>query len=149
MDQFNDFKHEESHPAGEALHSISTKSLDLIPSADTVSSTSLSLGLTQGSSESVESEKALLIDQESQGLQSLDVKHQIEQVLRELLPYIASHGGHVELVEVKETIVFIKFSGACVQCPLSFYTVTYGIERHIKVKIPWITCVEVVENENF
>lgn len=70
----------------------------------------------------------------------------IEQVLIDLLPYIASHGGHVELVEVRDLIVFIKFSGTCVQCPLSFYTVTYGIERHIKVKVPWILRVEVIED---
>jgi Fe-S cluster biogenesis protein NfuA len=69
----------------------------------------------------------------------------IQQVLAELMPYIASHGGNVELVEFKDKIVFIKFYGTCVQCPLSFYTVTYGIERHIKAKIPWIIRVEVVE----
>ena len=71
---------------------------------------------------------------------------QVEAILTELRPYIASHGGDVSLVEIKEKIVFIKFSGTCVSCPLSFYTVAYGIERHIKVKFPEIVRVEVVEN---
>lgn len=70
----------------------------------------------------------------------------VQQILTDLLPYIASHGGHVELVRIQDSIVFIRFSGACVQCPLSFYTVTYGIERHIKVKLPWIIRVDVVED---
>lgn len=70
---------------------------------------------------------------------------QIESILNDLRPYITSHGGNVELIKVADGIVFIKFSGACVSCPLSFYTVTYGIERHIKTKIPEIIRVEVIE----
>jgi Fe-S cluster biogenesis protein NfuA len=71
---------------------------------------------------------------------------QIEAILTDLRPYITSHGGDVSLIEIKDGVVFIKFSGACVSCPLSFYTVTYGIERHIKTKIPEIVRVEVVED---
>ena len=70
---------------------------------------------------------------------------QIESILNDLRPYIASHGGDVSLVKIENNIVFIKFSGTCVSCPLSFYTVTYGIERHIKSKIPKIIRVEVIE----
>jgi len=71
---------------------------------------------------------------------------QIESILNDLRPYIASHGGDVSLIKIEEGIVFIKFSGTCVSCPLSFYTVTYGIERHIKAKIPEIVRVEVIED---
>jgi Fe-S cluster biogenesis protein NfuA len=71
---------------------------------------------------------------------------QIESILNDLRPYIASHGGDVSLVKIENNIVFIKFSGTCVSCPLSFYTVTYGIERHIKVKIPEIVRIEVIED---
>ena len=70
---------------------------------------------------------------------------QAESILDDLRPYIASHGGDVSLVKVENNIVFIKFSGTCVSCPLSFYTVTYGIERHIKGKIPDIIRVEVID----
>ncbi len=70
---------------------------------------------------------------------------QIESILNDLRPYITSHGGDVSLIKVENNIVFIKFSGTCVSCPLSFYTVTYGIERHIKGKLPEIVRVEVIE----
>lgn len=70
---------------------------------------------------------------------------QIESILSDLRPYITSHGGDVSLIRVEDNIVFIKFSGTCVSCPLSFYTVTYGIERHIKTKLPEIVRVEVIE----
>lgn len=77
--------------------------------------------------------------------QEKTVFFQIESILNDLRPYIASHGGDVSLVKIENNIVFIKFSGTCVSCPLSFYTVTYGIERHIKVKMPEIVRVEVIE----
>ncbi|MCX5923627.1 MAG: NifU family protein [Candidatus Dependentiae bacterium] len=70
---------------------------------------------------------------------------QIQQALDEIQPYIESHGGRVELVEFKDSILFIKFYGTCVQCPLSFYTLTYGIEKQLKEKIPTILRVEAVE----
>ena len=70
---------------------------------------------------------------------------QIQQVLADLQPYVASHGGHIEFVEVRDFVVFIRLSGACQSCPLSFYTLTYGIERHIKAKIPSILRVEALE----
>jgi len=81
-----------------------------------------------------------------QNVDYLSIQSQIQQVLDDLLPYIESHGGSVEFVTLKENIVFIRFSGTCVHCPLSFYTVTNGIERHIKAQIPWIKAVEVIEN---
>ena len=70
---------------------------------------------------------------------------QINQILDGLQLYISSHGGRVEFVALKDSIVFIKFYGTCVQCPLSFYTLTYGIERHIKDKIPSISSVQAIE----
>ncbi len=70
---------------------------------------------------------------------------QIQAVLDELQAYITSHGGRVEFVELKDFVVFIRFYGACLSCPLSFYTLTYGIERHIKNKIPSILRVEALE----
>lgn len=69
----------------------------------------------------------------------------IQQVLDGLQPYITSHGGCVEFVEWKDSIVYIRFYGTCLECPLSFYTLTYGIERHIKEKIPAVLRVEALE----
>lgn len=70
---------------------------------------------------------------------------QIQQVLEGLQPYVTSHGGRIEFVELKDSVVFIRFYGACLSCPLSFYTLTYGVERHIKAKIPSILRVEALE----
>jgi Fe-S cluster biogenesis protein NfuA len=73
------------------------------------------------------------------------VLEQIQAVLADLEPYIQSHGGKIELKEFKNNTVFIKFHGTCTTCPLSFYTVTYGIERHLKSKISDSLSVQVLE----
>ncbi len=89
-------------------------------------------------SKSVDLEQSALTDLTS-------VIEQIQQVLEGLQPYVASHGGRIEFVELKDSVVFIRFYGACLSCPLSFYTLTYGVERHIKSKIPSILRVEALE----
>ncbi|HSW75465.1 MAG TPA: NifU family protein [Candidatus Saccharimonadales bacterium] len=76
---------------------------------------------------------------------NFEIIKQIQQALDEIQPYIQSHGGRVEFVEFKDSIVFVKFYGTCLQCPLSFYTLTYGIERQLKAKISFISRVETVE----
>lgn len=70
---------------------------------------------------------------------------QIQRALDLLQSYIESHGGRVEFVEFKDNIVFVRLHGTCLDCPLSFYTLTYGIERQLKEKIPTILKVDTVE----
>lgn len=69
----------------------------------------------------------------------------ILQEFEALQPYILSHGGRIDFVEYKNSIVYVKLNGTCTQCPLSFYTLTHGIERQLKSKIPTIQRIEVVE----
>ena len=76
----------------------------------------------------------------------MDTFVRIQQALDEMQPYMASHGGRVELIAFTNSVVFIKFCGTCVQCPLSFYTLTFSIERTLKEKFPEILRVEIVES---
>lgn len=77
-------------------------------------------------------------------LKQQDIEKLICQELDKFQPYIASHGGNIEFVELKESVVYVRLHGTCVDCPLSFYTLTYGIERQLKLKIPSITRVEAI-----
>lgn len=76
-----------------------------------------------------------------------NIEQLICQELDQLQPYITSHGGKIEFVEFKESVVYVKLYGTCVQCPLSFYTLTYGIERQLKSKISTISRVEAINLE--
>ena len=57
-------------------------------------------------------------------------------------PAIRMDGGDAVFVRYENNIVFIRFVGACVHCPISSITLKMGIEESLKQAIPEI--VEVV-----
>jgi len=73
------------------------------------------------------------------------LEEQIEIVLNELRQFIHADGGDVELVKVEDNNVYVRLMGACQGCPLSYYTLTAGIEKSIKEAIPSIERVISVE----
>ena len=58
---------------------------------------------------------------------------------------LAADGGGVELAGIDaDNIVQVRLLGACQGCSSSLYTLTMGIERALKVRIPEIRFVEAV-----
>lgn len=68
------------------------------------------------------------------------VKQVIDQRIN---PGVAMHGGHVELVDVREDRIFVELSGGCQGCGMARVTLKQGIERMIREMIPEVT--EVVD----
>jgi Fe/S biogenesis protein NfuA len=54
-------------------------------------------------------------------------------------PAIAGHGGFVELIDVKDTTVYLQMGGGCMGCGAANMTLKMGIERLIKDEIPEVT----------
>lgn len=54
-------------------------------------------------------------------------------------PAIASHGGQIHLVDVKDTELFIEMSGGCQGCAMSRMTLRQGVERMIRQSVPEVT----------
>lgn len=69
----------------------------------------------------------------------------IEQVLQELRPAVQGHSGDLELVTLKDNVVFIRLRGACVGCPSSFFTLKFGVEQAIKKALPDIKEIVAVD----
>ena len=69
-----------------------------------------------------------------------DPKAQTVQELidRNINPSIASHGGHVALVEVKDDVVYLAFGGGCQGCGMIDVTLKQGVEVMIKEAVPEI-----------
>jgi len=55
---------------------------------------------------------------------------------KEINPALGSHGGWVELVDVKESSVYLKLGGGCQGCAGAKMTLKMGIEKIIREKIP-------------
>ncbi len=71
----------------------------------------------------------------------------VSRVLDAARPYIRSHGGDVELVEVRDNVVYVRLHGSCNGCSLSAVTLRNEIEAALRANVPEITGVQVVANE--
>ncbi len=56
-------------------------------------------------------------------------------------PGLASHGGSVELLDVKDNIVYVRLGGGCQGCGMANVTLKQGIERMVKEEMPEIESV--------
>lgn len=70
------------------------------------------------------------------------VVEQIEVALSELRPTIQMDGGDIQFVSFVNGVVSVKLLGACVGCPMSFFTLKMGVEEHLKGRVEGI--IEVV-----
>lgn len=68
------------------------------------------------------------------------IADRVQQVLDEQInPAIASHGGVIALVDVKDTEVYLEMSGGCQGCAMSRMTLRQGVERMVRQAVPEIT----------
>lgn len=78
------------------------------------------------------------------GLHPFDVTQRVEQALESVRPYLGSHGGDVELLEVSdEGVVRLRLLGSCDGCPSSSVTLKLAVEGAIEAAAPDITGIEV------
>ncbi|MFO0753789.1 MAG: NifU family protein [Thermodesulfovibrionales bacterium] len=69
-------------------------------------------------------------------------KERVEEVLKKIRPGLESEGGDIELLEVKDDIVYVKLKGACGTCPMSALTMKNWVEATMKREIPEVKAVQ-------
>ncbi len=70
----------------------------------------------------------------------LDLKEKVQKLLDESVnPAVGMHGGHVELLDVKDSTVYIRMGGGCQGCGMADVTLKQGIERLIFEEAPEVT----------
>ena len=76
----------------------------------------------------------------------LTVLERIEQALDTLRPYIASHRGHVEVVDFDDAdgTLLLRLGGTCHGCSASSVTLKQGIEVRLRQAVPEVKAVESV-----
>jgi len=68
----------------------------------------------------------------------------VQQVIdTEINPGLASHGGYVTLLDVKDRVAYVRMGGGCQGCGMAAATMRQGVEVSIKRAVPEI--VEVVD----
>ncbi|OGL41318.1 MAG: hypothetical protein A3C43_11485 [Candidatus Schekmanbacteria bacterium RIFCSPHIGHO2_02_FULL_38_11] len=66
------------------------------------------------------------------------MREQVERAINIIKPALRADGGDLELVDVKDGIVTVRFLGACAGCPSSQMTLKMGVERRLKEEVPEI-----------
>ena len=69
-------------------------------------------------------------------------KEEVAAVLELIRPSLKADGGDVQLIEVQDDgTVVVELVGACKGCPMSQMTLSNGVERILKSRIPEVTKV--------
>ncbi len=63
-------------------------------------------------------------------------------------PAIASHGGSVTLVEVRDDVVYLEMMGGCQGCGMAAVTLAQGIRRIIMESLPEVKDIVDVTNHD-
>ena len=70
------------------------------------------------------------------------VAQAVQGVLDEKVnPAVASHGGHIALIDVQESTAYIRLEGGCQGCGMADVTLKQGVEKEILAAVPEITAV--------
>lgn len=59
----------------------------------------------------------------------------VKESLKSVLPMLERDGGGLELIGIKEGIVYLRLIGHCVACLASDMTLKNGIERQLRIDI--------------
>lgn len=80
------------------------------------------------------------------GLHPYPVEDRIARALEQVRPYLGSHGGDVELLEVTDAgIARLRLLGSCDGCPSSAATLSLAVEGAVTGAAPEVVSIEVVE----
>lgn len=88
------------------------------------------------------------------GLHPHDVQRRVSDALDRVRPYLGSHGGDVDLLEIVpvgttgEMTVRLAFTGSCKSCPSSAVTLELAVEDAVRAAAPEISEIEVITAES-
>jgi Fe-S cluster biogenesis protein NfuA len=69
-----------------------------------------------------------------------DLYERVDEALNKIRPYIHSHSGDVNIVDVNdEGVVKLQMVGSCHGCPMSMLTLKLGIERILLDEVEGVT----------
>lgn len=74
-----------------------------------------------------------------------EIIEKIKYELDKIKPFLMSEGGGIEFDSYKDGIVYVKFTGACVNCGLIDYTLKDGVEQLLMNEIPEVKEVKKID----
>ena len=78
---------------------------------------------------------------ENPGGDGRTIQERAREVIDSIRPFIQADGGDIEFLGVENGTVKVRLQGACSGCPHAAYTLTLGVERHLRERVPEISGV--------
>jgi Fe-S cluster biogenesis protein NfuA len=72
------------------------------------------------------------------------LREKVEEVLEKIRAGLKAEGGDIELVDLKDGVVYVRLTGACGTCPMSTLTMRNWVEATLKRELPEIKSVQAV-----
>jgi len=79
-------------------------------------------------------------------LTPVDERMEVEEALDEIRPYIESHGGGLDLIDVENGVVRVRMYGSCHGCAASAITLRRGVEEKLRERFEGFKEVVAVED---
>lgn len=76
-------------------------------------------------------------------LYPVPLEERIEEGLNTVRPYLASHGGAVQVVRIKDGVVHLRLEGTCKGCPASQATLELAIKKALNEAAPDLVGMQV------
>lgn len=71
---------------------------------------------------------------------------EIEKILETYVrPYLKGHGGNIKLIDIRDGIAYVKFTGHCSGCPSAKYTLESQVKEEVLKYTEIITDVKLQE----
>jgi Fe-S cluster biogenesis protein NfuA len=70
------------------------------------------------------------------GLHPVPLEVRVREALDEVRPYLATHGGDVELLGIDDGVARLRLKGSCSGCPSSALTLKHAVEEAITKAAP-------------
>ncbi|MGM9834670.1 MAG: NifU family protein [Bacilli bacterium] len=67
-----------------------------------------------------------------------EIIEQIKEIINSIRPYINMDGGDIEFIRYEDNYVFVKLTGACVDCGLIDMTINDSLANTLQSEIPEI-----------
>jgi len=77
------------------------------------------------------------------GLYPISLEERIAQALDSVKPFMATHGGDVEILSVEDGVARLKLKGSCDGCPSSAATLENALREAIDAAAPDLLALEV------
>jgi Fe-S cluster biogenesis protein NfuA len=72
------------------------------------------------------------------------LRQELEAVLEKIREGLKTEGGDIQLIDVRDGVVYVKLMGSCEGCPMSSLTMKNWVEQTIKKELPEVTSVRAV-----